>query len=521
MINTVKSKKLPFLQSQILDYLYLKIYENKQPSIYELSELTGYPKDSKILLNAVDLLDKKGFIQKIDNFSFRISDNKKGFFDDTIRRLKEGNSQYNYDWINQIDKPSTDQLSLFHGYESISDLNKYNVIHQWYDYLEDFPHHLLEESIKKYNLKKGYLVLDPFCGSGTTLVSSNLFGLNAFGIDANPLMCLVSEVKTTWDIDCHKLKQTFKSITEKFLEIAQELETYIHKNDFLEIMPKRELNQWMSLRMQKEVSLMRDLINEINDKKIRKLFLVMLGKSAFDASYVALCPGTTFYPHRQKEPFFNVFCKKIIQIHKDLDLIQKFDTYGKTVIYNKSAIEASSFIDEDSVDFIITSPPYPNDLEYTRQTRLELYLLGFVKSMDDVQKVKRTMIKGSTKLIYKDDNYSEYVKHFKSVQESSEQIASALSDKNWGFDYPRMIREYFGGMYISLKEFYKVMKKGSYNLQVVGDQTYKNIVIPVGKIFVEMAKDIGYSDAYIELFRMRRSTTHEIPLPEEIVVIRK
>ena len=84
-----------------------------------------------------------------------------------------------------------------------------------------------------------------------------------------------------------------------------------------------------------------------------------------------------------------------------------------------------------------------------------------------------------------------------------------------------MIREYFGGMYVCLKEFYKVMKNGSYNLQVVGDQTYNNIVIPVGKIFVEMAKDIGYSDAHIELFRTRRSTTHDIPLPEEIVVIKK
>ena len=519
--NTVKSKKLPFLQSQILDYLYLKIYENKQPSISELSELTSYPKDSKILLNAIDLLDKKGFVQKSEDFCFNITDEKKGFFDETIRRLKEKNSKYNYEWIDQIDKTSPDQLTFFNRYESISDLNKYNAVHQWYDYLEDFPHHLLEESIKKYDLKKGDVALDPFCGSGTTLVSSNLFGLNAIGIDANPLMCLVSEVKTTWDIDCHELRQTFKSITREFLEIAQDLDTYEFKNDFLNIMPKREINQWMSLRMQKEVSLMKDLINEIKEEKIKKLFVVMLGKSAFDASYVALCPGTTFYPHRQKEPFFNVFCKKIIQVHKDLDLIYKFDTYGKTVIYNKSATEASSFIDEDSVDFIITSPPYPNDLEYTRQTRLELYLLGFVKNMDDVQKVKKTMIKGSTKLIYKDDSYSDYVKHFKSIQEVSEQVANALSDKNWGFDYPRMIREYFGGMYIALKEFFKVMKKGSYNLQVVGDQTYKNIVIPVGKIFVEMANDIGYSDARIELFRTRRSTTHEIPLPEEIVVIKK
>jgi len=204
-----------------------------------------------------------------------------------------------------------------------------------------------------------------------------------------------------------------------------------------------------------------------------------------------------------------------------LKLVQKFDTYGKTKIFNKSATEASYFIEENSIDFIITSPPYPNDLEYTRQTRLELYLLDFVKNMDDVQRLKRKMIKGSTKLIYKEDNWGEYVKKFKTVQEIASQIERALSDKNWGFDYPRMIREYFGGMYVCLKEFYKVMKKDSYNLQVVGDQTYKNIVIPVGKIFVEMAKDIGYSDAYIELFRTRRSTTHDIPLPEEIVVIRK
>jgi len=263
------------------------------------------------------------------------------------------------------------------------------------------------------------------------------------------------------------------------------------------------------------------LINEIEDEKIHKLFMVMLGKSAFDASYVALCPGTTFYPHRQKEPFFDVFCKKIIQVYNDLKLVQKFNAYGKTKVFNKSATESSSFIEPNSIDFIITSPPYPNDLEYTRQTRLELYLLDFVKNMDDVQKLKKTMIKGSTKLIYKEDNWNEYVKKFKAVQEVAEQIGKALSDKNWGFDYPRMVREYFGGMYICLEEFYKVMKKDSYNLQVVGDQTYKNIIIPVGKIFVEMAKDIGYSDAHIELFRTRRSTTHDIPLPEEIVVIRK
>jgi len=518
----MESKKLPFLQSQILDYLYFKIFEGNKPSINELSEITSYAKDSRILLNAIDILIKKGFIERDHDSNFIIPEDKKNFYKDIIKRINNHNAKYNDKLIDQIDNSkSNEQLPLFQKYKSISDLNQYNIVHQWYDYLEDFPFSLLEESIDKYELKKGSMVLDPFCGSGTTLVSSNMFGLNAIGIDANPLMCLVSSVKTTWDIDISKLKDAYQNITRQFIDLANDLENYKFKNHFLDVMPKREINQWMSLRMQKEVSLMKDLINEIRNEKMKNLFLVMLGKSAFDASYVALCPGTTFYPHRQKEPFFDVFCKKVIKVYEDLKLIQRFDTYGKTIVYNNSATKASSFIEEESIDFIITSPPYPNDLEYTRQTRLELYLLDFVKSMDDVQCLKKTMIKGSTKLIYKEDNYSQYVKNFESIQRVVNEIANALSDKNWGFDYPRMIREYFGGMYLCLNEFYKIMKKGSYNLQVVGDQTYKNIVIPVAKIFVEMAKQIGYSDAHIELYRMRRSTTHDIPLPEEIVVLKK
>ena len=452
-------KKLPFLQSQILDYIYSKIYDNEKPSINELSQITGYSIDSRIFLNAIELLVKKGFIEKLEGFNFSIPESKKTFFQERIANIRSQNITYNIDFLELIDNNSIEQLPLFNQFRSISDLNQLNIVHQWYDYLEDFPFSLLEESIKKYNLKNGNLVLDPFCGSGTTLVSSNFFGLNAIGIDANPLMCLVSQVKTTWEIELSELREIFCNITKKFIELAGDIDNYQFENDFLKVMPKRELNQWMSLRMQQEVSLMKDLINNVKNEKIHKLLLVMLGKSAFDSSYVALCPGTTFYPHRQKEPFFNTFCKKIAQAYKDLETIQQFDSYGKATIFNDSAMRASSFIKEESVDFIITSPPYPNDLEYTRQTRLELYLLDFVKNMENVQKLKKTMIKGSTKLIYKDDNFGNHIKDFQSIQQIADKIDHALSDKNWGFDYPRMVREYFGGMYLCLKEFYKIMKK--------------------------------------------------------------
>ena len=285
-------------------------------------------------------------------------------------------------------------------------------------------------------------------------------------------------------------------------------------------MPKREINQWLSPNMQKQVTYTKDIIKEIEDTKIRNIFLFAMAKSAFDGSYVALCPGTTFYPYRTKTPFYELFVKKLNQIHYDLKVLSKMDHYGKVKVINGDSRQINKLIPK-KVKLSLTSPPYPNDLEYTRQTRLELYLLDFVKNMDEVRNLKKIMVKGSTKLIFKESDSAKYVENNNGVNEVANKIAYALRDKNWGFDYPRMIREYFGDMYLNLKAHLDILDEGGVYILVVGDQTYKNIVIPVGKILAEMGKELGYNKADIEHHRMRRSTTHNIPLPEENVILYK
>ena len=84
-----------------------------------------------------------------------------------------------------------------------------------------------------------------------------------------------------------------------------------------------------------------------------------------------------------------------------------------------------------------------------------------------------------------------------------------------------MIREYFGDMYLCLQETHPLLANGAHFLLVVGNQTVKGVLIPVGDILIDMAEHIGYRNCRKELFRTRRSTTHRIPLPEEIVVLEK
>ena len=227
------------------------------------------------------------------------------------------------------------------------------------------------------------------------------------------------------------------------------------------------------------------------------------------------------FTHSKKKPFFyDAFHSKLQTIIKDLLIGKNIKKIGKTKIFTGDCRKSTKMIKPNSVDFIFTSPPYPNDMEYTRQTRLDLFLLDYVDSLNDVQKIKRDMVKGSTKLIFKESNSSQYVENNKHVQNIANLIDHNLKGKQWGWDYPRMIREYFGDMYLCLQEFRRVLKPNSNALLVVGDQTCKSVMIPVGKILSQIAMDVGYSSAELELFRKRRSTLHKKILNEEILILK-
>lgn len=512
--------KLPFLQAQILQRIYFNIYEKKEITIEELSELTDYPVNSKIFNDAIESLTEKGFLDGSLLTGFEIPEHCLDLFLKLAKKNDYKRKEYSAD-ILKFNPPNGSELKLFTEEATISELNKYGTIHKWYDYLEDFPFSLIEDKIKEYNIKPNSLVVEPFAGSGTTCVSANFFKCNSIGFDANPLMTFISKVKTTWDIDLKIYKKQVISIAKKFLDKIHNYDSLKLRKGFLENMSKKELNQWLSPALQKEVNLLKNLIDNIKDAKIKNLLLAAMSKSCIEASYVSFCPGTTFYPFREKEEFWDLFTKKTIQIYEDLKKVQKHNHYGKSKLITDTCLAASKYIKPKSINFIITSPPYPNDLEYTRQTRLEMYLLGFVKNMSDVQAIKRKMVKGSTKLIFKESNSEKVITKFKDVKIISDKIYEQTKDKNWGFDYPRMIREYFGDMYLCLKEFLPLMKKNGHFLLVVGDQTIKGVYVPVCDILIEMAQELGYKNCRKELFRMRRSTGHDILLPEEIIIIEK
>jgi DNA modification methylase len=66
-------------------------------------------------------------------------------------------------------------------------------------------------------------------------------------------------------------------------------------------------------------------------------------------------------------------------------------------------------LEPNSVDAVITSPPYPNEKDYTRTTRLESVLLGFISNKEELRELKRRLVRSNTRGIYKGDDDDKWV----------------------------------------------------------------------------------------------------------------
>src|SRR4030067_1463475 len=86
------------------------------------------------------------------------------------------------------------------------------AFHNWYRFVLSFPPHLVRDYIVKFELNQKSVVLDPFCGTGTTIVEAKLAGMRAIGGVGNPFPHFASSVKTNWDLDGDKLSKQAQQV---------------------------------------------------------------------------------------------------------------------------------------------------------------------------------------------------------------------------------------------------------------------------------------------------------------------
>ena len=192
------------------------------------------------------------------------------------------------------------------------------LTHSLHPYPAKFPPQLPQTILKQYS-KKGETVLDPFCGSGTTLVEARMQGINSIGVDVNGLSCLLSKVKATP----------------------------------LSLQQIRVINQFI------------DEIKKLSDKDITDFLKIVLSSiivrvsnQESDTRFAAINKNIS------NCHTFELFVARLKEHSKRIEEFSKLLKYQATLEIHNADSRNLSFISSKSIDLIITSPPYANTYDY-------------------------------------------------------------------------------------------------------------------------------------------------------------
>jgi hypothetical protein len=397
------------------------------------------------------------------------------------------------------------------------------AVHSWYRFVLAFPPHLVRDYLVKLGIRSHHVVLDPFCGTGTTPVECKKLGIKSIGVESHPFLHMVSSTKVDWNwgtLDRFDLLESSRQIFEEARSTFEdEKDLRCLPDEIMKLIPKGAISP---LPLHKTLILL-----EVIDRRMGRF-------SNYHRLALAKCLpqtignlrfGPEVYVAKQKED------AEVFDLWRDSCKIMAHDLVGNyvlprippapSVIYRG---DARLLPELESIDAVICSPPYPAEKDYTRTTRLESVLLGFIRSKKDLRDIKEGLLRSNTRNVFSGDEDGGILT-FRSINRLVEEIEARRNalGKTSGFEraYEKVVRLYFQGMREHFTILRNYLSPGASLAYVVGDQaSFFRVKIRTAEILSEIANSLGYKTKGIDLFRTRFSTATKEYLNEEVLVLR-
>ena len=412
--------------------------------------------------------------------------------------------------------------------------------HDWYRFVLSFPPHLVQDYLDRFDVRTSGTVLDPFCGTGTTLVECKKLGIGSVGIESNPIAHFASSVKVDWSVEPSALddySDTVSAVTRESLEhngidgwsglplFASNGPSHFPMRGLSPERSKLLLKDSISPMPLHKTLVLLSAIDRHGDSQLQRY-----GRLALANALVHRIGNLKFGPEvgtgqiKDDAPVLDAWIDNMATIARDVSLLRDREDVLSQVVRADSR-EVDLVLEPDSVDTVITSPPYPNEKDYTRTTRLESVVLGFIRDRRELRSLKQDLIRSNTRGVYKSDADDREVVDNVAIQRIADAIEKRRVElgKTSGFErlYPRVTQLYFGGMMRHLASLRPVLRPGAKLAYVVGDQaSYLRVMIHTGRILASLAKSLGYEVTGIDLFRTRPSTVTGGQLREEVVLLK-
>ncbi len=331
---------------------------------------------------------------------------------------------------------------------------------------------------KELQIGSGSRVLDPFLGSGTTLLACKEVGVDGVGIDVAPLAVFVSQVKIA-DYDLDELKETARWL----------LSQPFRKPDLSGI--SGFVKQFFLKPSLEDIIFFREKIQEIENPITKGFFTLALMNAAMKVSF-AYKDGAVLKVVKKPVPPFRKFFRRLIKkMIKDLTKLSFKPCNLKVYLGDARKM---NFLEDDSFDAIITSPPYLNKIEYTKVYRIEYELFFGDVKIDPVRS-------------YLGLNPKKVIDQFPDL------------------NLPEVAKAYFHDMRLCLEEMFRLLRPGGRVAMVVAGGVFPDRIVESDKLILKLAERIGFEGERLIAVNKRVATRRRVikigEARESILILRK
>jgi len=347
--------------------------------------------------------------------------------------------------------------------------NKDLPVYNWFYYKEGFSRDLVSRLIERFKIEKGQTVLDPFCGSGTTLLACREAGINSVGFDVHPVAIFAARVKTG-RYEAGELKDVAKSLLKiRFQRPEIDIRSHIVRGAF-------------NIHTLEDVLFFRNEIMAMEDAGIRDFFILALMNVAIKCSYAWKDGAVIKMRKHPVPPLRDILRRQLFRMIGDCGRFPKTKALCEAEIGDARRMK----LKDNSIDAVITSPPYLNKIEYTKVYSIEEELFFEKKGVPSL----RSYIGSEDDRVIDEENKIE-----------------SIIDAN---DLPLPAKAYFNDMYEAIKELQRVCKNPAKVGIVVGNGCFPTGVVESDIILSKIAEKLGFDAQEILVLNKRWCTRNRV-----------
>lgn len=424
--------------------------------------------------------------------------------------------------------PIIDCTEKYHSI-MVFDKNKNVPVHRWYPFVEGYSKEFIDDILSELTFTP-QCVLEPFCGSGTTPVELQLKGIKCHSFEVSPFMYLLATTKMCVDYKPAELQDIIECLKTALARVPKQIRDYeeIPFGPTVVNTGKLKKYNFHDSAIDGLLDIRYAIKNTVRDEKYRKLCYVALASIIMESSNMFRNGKCLSYRKGWQEKMLtrqqvheSFLMKLSTEILEDIQHAseQTFTTSnGQLCCYGDVRTNIHQ-IEDNSIDLIITSPPYLNSRDYTDIYMLELKILELVKNYEELRELRERTLRSHVQVRYEELQPINNDRLIACLREMSEQKDVA----SWNSDIINMVCGYFEDMQEIFCNFRRVMRKGGKIYFNVANSAYFGVEVPVDLIVSDIAEAQGFEVQEIRKARDLKTSPQQKgkleKLRESIIII--